>query len=117
MMAACNSNNQQDNPYLHNEDLWELWQQAGVAETTLLNVDFQFLGTNEKSANDFKEFLLKSEYKASVHKEGSKWNIEVTMAPQTWTLEKLDKQAKEFNDLASQFDCVLDGLGAIISPQ
>jgi len=42
------------------------------------------------------------------------WNISLSLPPQTWTLDKLNQQAKEFSDLAADHNCSIDEIGSMM---
>jgi hypothetical protein len=111
------------NPYLENSYLWVNWQNMGVSNNTPLAVDFSFISPSKSSANDFLRYLKQQGYKSSCHEytdyeqnhPGTKmWDVELTTAEQTWTLEKLNQQARDFNQIAIKYNCVLDGIGAMM---
>jgi hypothetical protein len=114
--------NKDPNRYLENDDLWNLWRQHGITETTLFNVEFQFISKKRESASKFVDLLNQQGYKTKLGRIRKGlfnlfWDINLTMPPQTWTVEKLNQQARELHKQASEHDCVIDGIGAMMPRQ
>ena len=111
----------ENNPYLENSDLWADWQAFGVTEDTVLEIDFAFITKTQESAREFTNFLNQSGYRADfkeykIYKQTygeEMWDITLQMK-QTWTVEKLDQQAKEFQRMAEDYNCTIDGIGAML---
>ena len=74
------------------------------------------LANIKKSAEEYYQHLLKSNYDVIMYKYGLNWSVDVHMSPQTWSLEKLNRQVKEFSELAEQFNCHIDGIGTMLDP-
>jgi hypothetical protein len=108
-------NEEVENSYLDNKELWSLWQRHGITEATPFIVDFQFITHQEGSARELFELYKEQDgKKVEVYVKDGTWNVEISMPSQTWTLEKLDQQAREFHEIAKKHGCSIDGIGAII---
>jgi hypothetical protein len=106
--------NELNNPYLQNDDLWGNWREGGVTDSTSLNVEFQFISNKKESAKKFTEYMKKLNFQVYMDKCENYWDIVLTTPQQTWTLEKLNQQAKELSEIASNYGCCIDGIGAML---
>jgi hypothetical protein len=112
-----------ENPYLDNEDLWANWRKRGITEATLLIVDFAFISESKRDARGLAEFFQRSGYTANFeeypdHEKSSKekmmWQVHLALPRQTWTLGKLNQQARELQLTAKNYSCTIDGIGAMM---
>jgi hypothetical protein len=112
-----------ENPYLENEDLWTNWRKRGITEATLLVVDFAFIGESKKDARGLAEFFRRSGYTADFEeypdnakssKEKMMWQVHLALPRQTWTLGKINQQARELQITANNYNCTIDGIGAMM---
>lgn len=102
-----------------NVQMWKLWQERGVTESTELKVDYQFICPNKKSLEELSNILKKADFQLTVNKRRLlfffwEWDLEATTKPQHWSLSKLNDETSKWYKIAEDCNAELDGMGALI---
>lgn len=104
-----------------NEILWQRWLEFGITPGDKFEIEFHFSTVREDAANALITGLEKTGVVA--RKEARRtlfvlkdWFITVPIS-QSWTLESLNNQTRQFCKLADILHLIFDGCGAYMPSQ
>jgi len=98
-------------------NLWRMWREEGVTETTPLAVDVFFYATNKTAAEQIADGLRRWGLSKVVMKPTRTlfifkgWTI-TGVEQGTWSLEKLHDRSQRYVRLAEIWSVIYDGCGA-----
>ena len=103
-------------------NVWRMWREHGVTETTLLEVDVSFSATSKESADQIAEALRQwGLIRVEVNRKRTWWlskGWEIWgVEPGTWSLEQLQDRTRRYVRLAEIWEATYDGGGALIDPE
>ena len=103
-------------------NLWRMWREEGVTESTPLAVDVFFYATNSEVAQQIAGALRQwGLTKVEVKATRTLWILkgwEITgVEDGTWSLEKLRDRSRRYVRLAEIWNVSYDGSGALIDPE